>query len=170
MARGINKAAIVSAYASGASIPEVAAEFGVSRSTVRLAALNAGVLRTRAAGVRLAAKAGKVGVHRKGIHRKFSDEHRAAIRDAAIRRGRERGAGFSVKPNGYVEFTRGPHKGRAIHRVVAEQMIGRPLARDEVVHHKDGNRQNNRPENLQVMTRAEHTRLHRQETLNGKGH
>ena len=47
------------------------------------------------------------------------------------------------------------------HIVVAEQMLGRPLAKGEVVHHKDKNRANNLQENLQVFpSRAEHTLMH----------
>lgn len=46
------------------------------------------------------------------------------------------------------------------HQDVAEQSIGRPLQSDEVVHHRDGDTSNNDPSNLQVMTRAEHMRLH----------
>jgi hypothetical protein len=43
------------------------------------------------------------------------------------------------------------------HRVVA-----RP-APHQVVHHADGNPTNNAPENLQLMTQAEHARLHARE-------
>lgn len=46
------------------------------------------------------------------------------------------------------------------HRLVMEQLLGRKLRSDEVVHHKDGNKLNNSPENLVVMTLAEHSRLH----------
>lgn len=37
------------------------------------------------------------------------------------------------------------------HRIVAEQMIGRPLRPEEVVHHIDRNRSNNDPSNLIVF-------------------
>lgn len=46
------------------------------------------------------------------------------------------------------------------HRVVMEKILGRKLKKGEVVHHKDMNKQNNNPNNLQVMTQSEHARLH----------
>jgi len=47
----------------------------------------------------------------------------------------------------------------AEHRLVAEQTLGRYLLRNEVVHHRDGNTQNNAPENLEVFqTNAQHLR------------
>ena len=46
------------------------------------------------------------------------------------------------------------------HRYVAEQRLGRKLLPYEIVHHKDGKKDNNKPENLEVMTHAEHTILH----------
>lgn len=47
------------------------------------------------------------------------------------------------------------------HIFVMENYIGRKLKPDEVVHHKNGCRTDNRLENLQLMTRGEHSRLHR---------
>ena len=44
--------------------------------------------------------------------------------------------------------------------LIAEKRIGRFLEDDEVVHHLDGNRQNSDPNNLCVMTRKSHMRLH----------
>jgi hypothetical protein len=164
MARGVNKVILVDEYARGASIPAVAERHSVSRSTVRMAALQAGVLRSRADGIRLAAAQGRLGNHARGQGRIFSADHVAAIKRAAQLRGDREAKGQSIKPNGYVEITRGPHKGRSQHRVIAEGVIGRTLSKDEVVHHKDRNRSNNDPSNLEVMTRSEHTALHRRES------
>ena len=50
--------------------------------------------------------------------------------------------------------------GKHTHRIVAEQKIGRPLRPGEIVHHIDGNKRNNDPSNLEVMTQAEHCKLH----------
>jgi len=49
------------------------------------------------------------------------------------------------------------------HRVVAEQILGRKLLPGEVVHHIDGDKQNNKPENLRVFKcQADHARWHKE--------
>lgn len=54
------------------------------------------------------------------------------------------------------------HNGRYIfeHRHLIEQHLGRLLLPSEDVHHINGNKQDNRIENLIVMTKQEHTRHH----------
>lgn len=42
------------------------------------------------------------------------------------------------------------------HRKIAEDMIGRPLRRNELVHHRNEVRHDNRRRNLKVMTYSEH--------------
>ena len=42
------------------------------------------------------------------------------------------------------------------HRVVMEEVLGRPLRSDEHVHHADGDKQNNRPDNLFVLPASSH--------------
>lgn len=56
--------------------------------------------------------------------------------------------------------------GRHTHRVVMESKIGRKLAAGEVVHHADGNKLNNDPDNLILLkSQSDHAREHVGEML-----
>lgn len=66
--------------------------------------------------------------------------------------------------NGYlVEYKNGYNKKGNVkqHRRIMEEYLGRALTSDEVVHHINGNKEDNRIENLQLMTRAQHSSYHR---------
>jgi hypothetical protein len=54
---------------------------------------------------------------------------------------------------------------RPEHRYLMEQHLKRTLSPDEVVHHINHVKDDNRIENLQVMTRSEHARLHHSPTV-----
>jgi hypothetical protein len=77
--------------------------------------------------------------------------------------------GRSVASNGYVLIRIGVGHPLADcrgycyeHRLIASGMIGRWLKPSELVHHRDGNKQNNHPANLDVKaSNAEHYLEHR---------
>lgn len=52
-------------------------------------------------------------------------------------------------------------KGYQEHRYIMEQFLKRKLENNEIVHHKNNNKEDNRIENLQLMTKNEHSKYHR---------
>lgn len=57
--------------------------------------------------------------------------------------------------------------GRHEHRTAAEKKIGRKLKKGEVVHHIDGNKRNNEPDNLIIFkNQAQHVKWHAENDAN----
>ena len=78
--------------------------------------------------------------------------------DPKLRPGRPRKNTASINNNGY-ELLYEPENPNAnvnglvlVHRKVMSEVLGRPLLRTEQVHHKNGNRSDNRIENLEMWT------------------
>lgn len=160
-------------YRSGMSIPEISEATSVPMSNVRNRLIEGGVaLRSRSSGQAASCKARRSHEKRKGVKRgPFTEEWRKNISAARAKWGEENAVGVSLKPSGYIEFTRGPNKGRRVHDVIVEQRIGRRLLAGEIVHHDDEVKHNNSDENLILMTRSEHQKLHmkrRKEKEHGK--
>ena len=53
-------------------------------------------------------------------------------------------------------------KVRHAHRLIMERHLGRKLTKDEVVHHINHDKQDNRLENLTIMSHQEHSEHHNQ--------
>jgi hypothetical protein len=62
--------------------------------------------------------------------------------------------GWGLDRHGYVILNNGAKGGykQPEHRAVMEEMLGRKLEKHETVHHKNGIRHDNRPENLELWS------------------
>ncbi len=68
----------------------------------------------------------------------------------------------------YIRVNLGNKKWAYEHRLVAEKMVGRKLKKGEIVHHKDENKQNNSPNNLEVLNESQHRFIHKNNFRGGK--
>ena len=114
-------------------------------------------------------KKGKISP-RKGCH--LSDETKLKISAAhkgQLRKPSEFGGHMKKRKDGYIMVYVPDHplatkEGYVMeHILVMEKHIGRYITRDEVVHHINENRSDNRIENLRLMTFKEHAKFHLEE-------
>ena len=66
----------------------------------------------------------------------------------------------SGKMDGYAKTNQNGKQVR-LHRYLMEKHIRRALKSNELVHHVDGDKNNNNINNLKIVTRAEHNRIHK---------
>lgn len=149
-------------YLGGQTIRELASEYDVPISTMRSKLIKHGTsLRSRKESTQLAAQKGRMS--HPGRRGPLSDEAKQNISKGRLIWSKENARGSRITQNGYIEYTKGEHKGRSEHVIKMENRLGRRLKVDECVHHIDGDRKNNCENNLALMTRSGHTRLHRRE-------
>ena len=86
-------------------------------------------------------------------------------------KSRGKGGRYKVKNSGYilVYSPKHPFKNSSgcifEHRLVVEKYLGRYLTKNEVVHHKNGVKDDNRIKNLELINKKKHSKLHWDEKL-----
>ena len=153
---------IIIDYSNGHSLIDIAREINCNPSSIRKVLIVSGIrLRTIREGIDLAKRKGK---YKGSISRgPMSEEQKKKISEVKKKIGELTARGTRITSYGYIEFTRGPNKGRFQHVVIMEEFIGRRLNSDECVHHINQNKKDNRIENLVLMSRSNHVRLHAME-------
>mgnify|MGYP001569343845 CR=1 FL=1 len=64
--------------------------------------------------------------------------------------------------NGYIRVNLGYNQRDYEHRKIVEDSLNRKLSPCESIHHKNYDKTDNRLENLEILTKSEHARLHKQ--------
>jgi hypothetical protein len=82
--------------------------------------------------------------------------HAGRVRRRGTTEKHERTSKPYIDSQGYVRvYVDGKRQGQFEHRVVMEGILGRPLRREENVHHKNGVRTDNRPSNLELWSSSQ---------------
>lgn len=157
---------IITLYEGGLSCEEIAPLVGVSATQVGRIVKSTADMRTRSEALKLSHNRPevreKISAAKKGVP--CPDAVRLALAARVGSKNHNWRSGLTMTSGGYLSFTASPangeHAAKCLHVVIAEWKIGRALCSGEVVHHRDENKLNNEPGNLEVMTHSEHARLH----------
>lgn len=135
-------------YQNGNSTVEIAEKFGLDHANVYRILKSHGIkMRTQSQGINIAIAKGRK------IFLKGENSHSWK-------------GGIVKHTKGYILIKKSDHPRRDKrgyvfeHIIVAEEKIGRRLNPNECVHHINEIKNDNRPNNLQIMTISEHMRLH----------
>ena len=143
------------------SLTEISKQTGIPVSSVRNKLVKRITLRGYKEAIGISYEKGLYNNMKRG--HKMTEDTKRKQSQSAIRRWDGKRKGVSMKSSGYLQVTIGKNKNRGYHVIIMEQHIGRKIEKNEVVHHINGIRSDNRIENLLLMSRSAHSSLHAKE-------
>lgn len=166
-------------YGKGMSGKEIAAELGCTNAAVSMRMKASGIKTRSPHDYPPTQKQKEVWAEngRKLGHKPKTDDQKAKL--AAAQRGRRKrdydlGGHEKLRSDGYVKVYAPDHPHATAdgyvmkHTLVMERHIGRYLEDDEVVHHINHVRDDNRLENLSLMKKHDHQTMHMMERHHGR--
>lgn len=166
-----NREVLETAYKELKSTIKVAEKFGVSKKAIQMRMRKYGIKpfpRKISLNVSEIARLFRNGASLKELSEKYSVSI-VTIRTRLQEKGIQTDTfhkGYRVKDSGYVQILKPEHPRAdksgyvAEHTLIMEEQIGRYLKPDEVVHHINGVKNDNRIENLKLMTAFQHKCMH----------
>lgn len=94
---------------------------------------------------------------------KLTEAHKLKISEGLTRHYSSVAKRYITNVAGYVERRQQLNKDvkrKYAHRIIMENHLGRELRRDEIIHHTNGNKSDNRIENMEIMSLSDHARIH----------
>ena len=86
---------------------------------------------------------------------------RSSSRSGSYRSSSRPSSSLSTRSrNGYSQYRTSSGGWKFTHRRVAEKKMGGRIRSGHEVHHVDGNKRNNRPSNLRVLSKSAHRAIH----------
>lgn len=166
---------VVSQYENGHSSTEIGATLGISAAQI-LRILKANGVATRGASENKRLSHSRPEVIEKmraaSSGRTHSEESKDKLRARYGPANAQWRSGLTISKQGYLHFTTSPangvNAGRAVHQVIAEWAAGRQIEVGEHVHHLDGNKLNNQPSNLVILSASDHAKIHSLDRLKGR--
>lgn len=96
-----------------------------------------------------------------GTYIDCTSDHLIMLSDGSYKRADQIGQydSLAVMVTGFDQRGHYTYRGKELHRLIAQQLYPDKDLHGMHVHHKDGNKLNNTPENLEVLTPSDHSRI-----------